>query len=35
MTELFHVHDAFAGHGDPTPGGCGHGVLSWGFLVPL
>lgn len=34
MTQLFHVHDVFDGHADPDEDGCGHGVLSWGFLVP-
>lgn len=34
MTQLYHVHDDFEGHGDPDEDACGHGVLSWGFLVP-
>ena len=33
--QLHHVHDAFAGHDDPNEAGCGHGMLSWGFLVPI
>ena len=34
-TQLHHVHDAFDGHDDPNEAGCGHGMLSWGFLVPI
>jgi hypothetical protein len=33
--QLHHVHDAFEGHGDPNPSGCGHGTLAWGFLDPI
>jgi hypothetical protein len=34
-TQLHHVHDAFDGHADPDEKGCGHGILSWGELVPV
>jgi hypothetical protein len=40
LCDWIHLHDAFAGHGDPAPGppdtksACGHGALEWARLVP-